>query len=98
MAVVHVRPDEATEVARQLLRAAAELGLDPTTAVKTSSDGFFGLSFLVSDEVNDRAGFNRVMDQATPKESEPEEPAPTPKKKGGRPRKATAEPVVEEQE
>lgn len=91
MAVVHVRPSEATEVAQQLLRAAADLGLDPTTTVKTSSDGVFGFSFLVPDEVYDRAGYNRVMDAAPVEE-------PAPKKKGGRPRKAAAEPVVEEDE
>jgi hypothetical protein len=96
MAVVHVPPSEATEVAQQLLRAAADLGLDPTTTVKTSTDGFFGLSFVVPDEVYDRAGFNRIADAAPAKE--PQEPAPKPKNKGGRPRKAAAEPVVEEQE
>ena len=50
MAVVHVRQDEAAPVIRELLAAAQRLGL-PASVVKTSSDGFFGFSLVVPDEV-----------------------------------------------
>jgi hypothetical protein len=97
MTVVHVPPDKATEIARSLLQAAQELGLDPTTTVKTSSDGVFGLSFVVPDEVYLRAnGVSRADVDEVDAEPEPE---PTPKKRG-RPKKAAAaatEPVVEEE-
>lgn len=95
MAVVHVPPGEATRIARQLLDWAADRGMDPSV-VKTSSDGIFGFSFIVPDELIE--GYKPEMGDvvAKPQDPEPEEPAP--KRKGGRPRKAAAEPVVEEQE
>lgn len=85
MAVVHVPPSEATEVARSLLQAARELGLDPTTTVKTSSDGIFGFSFIVPDEVEHRA----MHTSKDPEPAEAEE-TPKPRNKGGRPRKTIA--------
>ena len=88
MTVVHVPQNEAGPVIRELLAAAEALGL-PASVVATSSDGTFGFSLIVPDEVHEKA-----FPTAEP-EPEPEEPAP--KKKGGRPKKA-AEPVVEEEE
>lgn len=77
--------EEATNVARKLLAAAEELGL-PASVVQTSSDGVYGLMFIVPDEVSDLA-FSAEEPEA---EAEPEKP----KRKGGRPKKAVA--VVEE--
>lgn len=96
MAVIHVPMNEAAEIIRDLLAAATRLGLDPTTTVKTSSDGIFGFSLIVPDEVDDMAALIRIERTGATKDPEPQEPAP--KKKGGRPRKAAAEPVVEGQE
>lgn len=87
MAVVHVPVNEAAPVILELLAAAARLGL-PAAVVKTSSDGLFGFSLVVPDEVYDMAAQIRIEQQ----------PEPKPKNKGGRPRKVAAEPVVEEQE
>lgn len=50
MAVVHVPQNEAAPMIRQLLKAAEELGL-PASVVATSSDGVFGFSLVVPDEV-----------------------------------------------
>jgi hypothetical protein len=103
MAVIHVPMSEAAPVIRELLEAAQRLGLDPSV-VKTSTDGFFGFSLLVPDEVDDMAAQIRIERAATPKKPEDfgqepaSEPEPAPKKKGGRPRKAAAEPVVEEEQ
>lgn len=96
MAVIHVPMSEAADQIRKLLAAAQELGLDPTTAVKTSSDGMFGFSLIVPDEVLDRS-LGVAADKPNHPDSEPE-PEEPPKRKGGRPRKAAAEPVVEVQE
>ena len=87
MAVVHVRQDEAAPVIRELLAAAQRLGL-PASVVKTSSDGFFGFSLVVPDEVDDMAAQIRI-------ENRPQ-PEPKPKNKGGRPRKVV-ESVTEEE-
>lgn len=100
MAVIHVPMSEAAPVIRELLEAAQRLGLDPSV-VKTSTDGFFGFSLLVPDEVDDMAAQIRIENRPQPDpepDPEPEEPAPVPKKKGGRSRKAAAEPVVEEEQ
>jgi hypothetical protein len=93
-AVVHVHPAEATEVAQKLLAAAEELGF-PVNSVQTSSDGWFGLSFLVPDEVHALA--MGVKPEPEP-EAEPEAVEETPaKRKPGRPKKAVAsEPEPEE--
>jgi hypothetical protein len=91
MTVVHVPQNEAAAVIRELLAAAQELGLPPSV-VRTSSDGLFGFSLIVPDEVHLLA--NGVTQDDLDAVQEPEKP----KKKGGRPRKAAAEPVVEEQE
>jgi hypothetical protein len=96
--------NDATEVIQDLLAAAVRLGLNPTTTVKTSSDGFFGFSLIVPDEVDDMAAVIRIERAGVAKDSKPaeselteSEPEPAPKKRG-RPRKAAAEPVQEEQE
>lgn len=94
MAVIHVPPNEATGVAQALLAAAEEMGLDPSV-VKTSSDGIFGFSFIVPDAVADRTHV-MVAEASRKKETEAEEPMPP--KKRGRPKKVTAEPVVEEEQ
>lgn len=73
MAVVHVPPSEATEVARGLLETADYLGL-PASVVKTSSDGVFGFSFLVPDEVEHLW----LHGPAEPKPAEAEELTPQP--------------------
>ena len=91
MTVVHVPQNEAAEPIRALLKAAQELGL-PASVVATSSDGVFGFSLIVPDEVHAKA-FPDLAEEA--KVQLDEEP---PKRKGGRPRKAAAEPVVEVQE
>lgn len=93
MTVVHVPQNEAAEPIRALLKAAQELGL-PASVVATSSDGVFGFSLIVPDEVHAKAFPEREVIWV---ESDPE-PEPVPKKKGGRPRKVVAEPVVEEEE
>jgi len=88
MAVVHVPQNEAAEPIRALLKAAQELGL-PASVVATSSDGLFGFSLIVPDEVHAKA---------FPELAEEVKDEPAPKKKGGRPRKVAVEPVVEEEE
>lgn len=100
MAVVHVPPGEATRIAQQLLGWAADRGMDPGV-VKTSSDGLFGFSFVVPDELIE--GYTADMGDvvAVPKQVDPapEEPAPKPAKKAAKKAvKKAAEPVVEEQE
>lgn len=84
MAVVHVAPGEATEVAQDLLAAAVRLGLDPKV-VRTSSDGLFGLSFEVPDEVYDMSGLIRIERAKGPdgplEDPAPEDEAPAPKKR-----------------
>jgi hypothetical protein len=82
-----VPPGEATEVAQKLLAAAAELGL-PAAVVKTASDGEWGFSFIVPDEVAELAYHGWGAD-AAPGPAEDGEPKP-PKRKPGRPRKAAA--------
>jgi hypothetical protein len=77
VAVVHVPQNEAAPVIRTLLEAAAELGL-PASVVATASDGVFGFSLIVPDEV-----LARTQPKATPADGE----AVAPKKKVGRPRK-----------
>lgn len=97
MTVVHVPQNEAAPVIRQLLAAAEQLGL-PASVVATSSDGTFGFSLIVPDEVHAKA-FPALYAEAKTQLEDPEpEPEPAPKKKGGRPRKVVAEPVVEEAE
>lgn len=88
MAEVHVPPGEATEVARKLLAAAEELGL-PATVVRTASDGVWGFSFVVPQEVADRAyhGWDANLGTEEPEASEPAPEEPV-KRKPGRPRKA----------
>ncbi len=93
MAVIHVPQNDAAPVIRELLAAAERLGL-PASVVATSSDGFFGFSLIVPDEVDHMAAAIRIEQQGTPKDPAPQDPAP--KNKGGRPRKAAAQPVVEE--
>lgn len=106
MAVVHVPPGEATPVARDLLAAAQELGLPPQV-VRTASDGLFGFSFIVPDEVYDRMlrAQEEVSEPASgwgadePEEDgeeEPQEPEAPVKRKPGRPRKTTAPQAPEE--
>lgn len=84
MAVVHVPPGEATEVARKLLAAAEELGL-PVSVVATASDGVWGFSFIVPQEVADKA--------YEPDAQEPQEAAEPVKRKPGRPRKVVAQTI-----
>lgn len=95
MAVLHVPMSEAADLIRALLAEATRLGLDPTTAVKTSSDGTFGFSLIVPDEVA-----QVVLGTPEPADPEPEEPAPKPAKKAAKKTvaKKAAEPVVEEEE
>jgi hypothetical protein len=101
VAVIHVPQSEAAPMIRQLLAAAQELGLS-AAVVKTASDGVFGFSLVVPDEVLAKAQAappvsteDEPEEPVVSNEDEPEEPAP---KRRGRPRKPTAEPVVEEQE
>lgn len=91
MAVVHVPPSEATEVARKLLAAAQMLGF-PASVVATSSDGVFGFSFVVPDEVEQAA----MRGWGADRQPEPD-PEPAPKRKGGRPRKTVASEPEERQ-
>lgn len=90
MAVIHVIQNEAAPVIRELLAAAERLGL-PASVVATASDGIYGFSLIVPDEVQDMAAQIRIENRPEPEES-------APKKKGGRPRKTAAEPVVEDEE
>lgn len=95
-AVVHVPMGEAGPVIRELLAAAEQLGLPPQV-VATSTDGVFGFSLIVPDEVYLLAnGVTQADVDAV--DAEPVDEAEPPKKKGGRPRKAAVEPVTEEQE
>lgn len=108
MAVVHVPQNEAAPVIRELLAAAERLGL-PASVVATSSDGIFGFSLIVPDEVGDMAAQIRIENRKSEpaKKSAAKEPAKLElaaeepvaeepaKRKPGRPRKATA-PAVDE--
>ena len=94
MAEVHVPAEEATDTARLLLAAAAELGL-AASVVQTSSDGVYGLMFVVPDEVADKMFEANAENMVADDEESEAEPEPEkPKRKGGRPKKAV--PVVEE--
>lgn len=86
MAVVHVPQNDAAPVIRELLAAAEKLGL-PAAVVKTTSDGVFGFSLIVPDEVLELTSQNQV--DARGDDPEPE-PQAKPKNKGGRPKKAAA--------
>lgn len=87
MAVVHVPPGEATEVAQKLLAAAERLGL-PANVVQTASDGVWGFSFIVPQEVADKAYGAPAVEP-----EEPQETTEPPKRKPGRPRKVVAETI-----
>lgn len=91
MAVVHVPPSEATPVAKSLLEAAEYLGL-PASVVVTTSDGMFGFSFVVPDEVEHVA----MHGTAQPKDAE--EPKAPVKRAAKKAAKRAAEPEVEDQE
>lgn len=78
MVAVDVHPSEFGNAASKLLAAADKLGL-PAAVVATTSDGLFGMGFVVPDEVAVEAGF------AGDVEIEAEVPV---KRGPGRPRKS----------
>lgn len=78
MVAVDVHPSEFGNAAAKLLAAAEELGL-PASVVATTSDGLFGMGFLVPDEVAEEAGF------AGPVEAKEQVPV---KRGPGRPKKS----------
>jgi len=78
MAVVDVPPGEATKAAQELLALAAAKGYPPEV-VRTQSEGLYGFSFVVPDDL-------LAKDSEPDPEPEPEEPAP---KKRGRPKGST---------
>lgn len=94
MISIDARPHELTAAAVKLLAAAEALGLDPSV-VRTTSDGLFGLGFIVPEEVAIKAGLKVGKAATAPKEpdSPTEEPAPAaPAKRGpGRPRATKSE-------
>lgn len=84
MVAVDVHPADFGTAAAKLLVAAEELGLSPAV-VATTSDGLFGMGFVVPEEVAAKAGF-AVAEQ----DSVAEEPVPV-KRGPGRPRKVVQE-------
>lgn len=84
MAVVHVPPGEATKTAQELLRLAEEKGYPPSV-VATQTDGLYGFSFVVPDD---------LFPEPEPPQEPEEKPEP---KKRGRPKKAAAAAAEDEE-
>jgi hypothetical protein len=95
MAVVQVPPGKATEIAQMLLAKAAAAGMDPSV-VATQTDGFWGLSFVIPDELM-AAPVEAEVESESELEPELEVEPETPKKRG-RPKKSAASEVEPETE
>jgi hypothetical protein len=91
MAVVHVPPGpEATRAAQELLAKAAAKGYD-ASVVQTQSEGLYGFSFVVPDDLIE------APDETPDPEPEPDA-EPEPPKRRGRPKKDAKSTTDTEQE